>query len=56
MSHLPDQFLVNRFVSVWSIESLLQEGKQDGDDDDGLQGLSEDNQEYWHSKDVDCHG
>ena len=54
-SYLPNELLVDLAFPLRAIEGLLQKGEQDGDNDDCLQSLAEDNQEYRHSKDIDRH-
>lgn len=55
LSYLPDELLVDFGVTLRAIESLLEECEQDRNDDDCLESLAEDNQEYWHGKYFDCH-
>ncbi len=45
-SYLSHQLLVDGPVLVWPIERLLDEGKEDGYNDDSLQCLSEDDEEH----------
>lgn len=55
-AYLAPQTVVSLDVAIGAIEGLLQEGEQDGDNNDGLNGLSEDDQEDGHRKDIDSHG
>lgn len=43
--YLSPQFFVGCAVGIWTVERLLQKGEQDGNDDDRLQRLSEDDEE-----------
>jgi hypothetical protein len=54
--YLADELLVHSLVGIGAVESLLEEGQKHGNDDDRLQGLTKDNEEDGHGKDVDRHG
>lgn len=49
------ELLVQAFVLVWA-ELLLEEGQQDGDDNAGLERLSEDDEENRDGEHVFDHG
>jgi hypothetical protein len=53
--YLLHEFLVYGFIAIRAIERLLQECKQHGHDDGGLQRLSEDDEEDRDGEDVDGH-
>lgn len=54
-THLASQALIHLDVAVGTMEGLLEEGKQDRDDDNRLKGLSKDNEEDGNRKDIDSH-
>lgn len=53
--YLASKLPVHLDIAIGTIEGLLEEGKQDRDDDDGLESLSEDDEEDGDRKDVDSH-
>lgn len=55
MAYLASKLLVHLDIAIGAVESLLEESKQDRDDDDGLESLSEDDEEDGNRKDVDGH-
>jgi hypothetical protein len=54
-THLSNELFVDCFAVLPAIERLLQESKQNGDDDDCFEGLAEDDQEHRYCEDVDGH-
>jgi hypothetical protein len=54
-SYLFYQPVVNRGVSIRTIEGLFQEREEDGYDNGSLQGLSKDDEEDWNSENTDSH-
>ena len=55
MAYLASKLLVHLDIAIGAVESLLEESKQDRDDDDSLESLSEDDEEDGNRKDVDSH-
>jgi hypothetical protein len=53
--HLSNQFFIHINIALWPIKSLFQEGKQDGNDNTSLQGLSKHHEEHGNGKDIDGH-
>lgn len=54
-TRLAPQVLVHLDVAIGTIKGLLEESKQDRDDDDRLEGLSKDNEKDGNRKDIDSH-
>lgn len=54
--YLASEFLVDLYISLRAVECLLEESKQNRDNDDSLEGLSKDDEEDWHSKNLRRHG
>lgn len=55
MAYLASKLLVHLDIAIGTVEGLLEESKQDRDDDDCLESLSEDDEEDRNRKDVDGH-
>lgn len=53
--YLSDELLVHSPVGIGAVERLLEKGEKHGNDDDRLQGLTKDDEENRHGKDVDRH-
>jgi len=53
--YLFDQLLIHSNISMRTIQRLLQEGKQDRDNDHSFQGLTEDDEEDGNGEYVDRH-
>src|SRR3569833_1638098 len=54
-AHLLQKFLVHLWISLRAIERLLEEGEQDGHDNDRLERLPEDDDEDGHGEHVGSH-
>lgn len=55
MIHLTSQLFVHLDVTIGTVKGLLEESKQDRNDDDCLKRLSKDNKEDRNRKDVYGH-
>ncbi len=44
-NYLLNELLVHGKISTWAVKGLLEEGKQDGDNDGSLDRLAEDDEE-----------
>lgn len=55
-AHLSSHVLVDLDIAIGTVEGLLKEGKQDGNNDDSLERLSQDDEEDGNRKYIDSHG
>ena len=54
-THLLHELAVDCDISIRTVESLLQEGEENGDNDGSLQGLSKHDEEDGNGENVDGH-
>lgn len=55
-AYLAAELLVDLDISLRAVEGLLEPCEEHGDDDDGLEGLTEDDEEDRDGKDLGSHG